>query len=86
MASWQYFKYIADSIDSSQFTVNTDVEGYFAATGGTIDPVLAVTLEKPDIVIKDMKKNTVDIWKLAAGHKSNIAKNNKYKTDQYSWM
>jgi len=79
-------KYIADSIDSSKYTVNADVEGYFAATGGTIDPVLAVTLEKPDIVIRDMKKNTVDICELTAGHESNISKNNKYKTNKYSWM
>ena len=36
--------YIADSIDSCKYTVNANVEGYIAATGGTIDPVLAVTL------------------------------------------
>ena len=79
-------KNIADSIDSSKYTVNADVEGYFSATGGTIDPVLAVNLEKPDKLIRDMKKNTVDIYELTAGHESNIAKNNKYKTDKYSWM
>ena len=49
-------KYIADSIDSSKYTVNANVEGYFAATGGTINIVFAVNLEKPDIVIRDMKK------------------------------
>ena len=41
--------YIADSIDSSKYAVNADVEGYFAATWGTIDPVLALSLEKPDM-------------------------------------
>ena len=48
--------------------------------------MLEVTLEKLNIVIRDMKKNTVDIRILKAGHESNIAKNNKYKTDKYSWM
>ena len=33
-----------------------------------------------------MKKNTVDICELTAGYESNTAKNNKYKTDKYSWM
>ena len=75
--TWQhdnFVQYIADSIDSSKYTVNADVEGYFAAARGTIDSLLAVTLEKPDIVIRDMNKNTVDICKLTASHKSNIAK------------
>ena len=78
-------KYITDSIDSTKYTVNADIEGHTVA-GGTLDPSLAVTLEKPDIVIRDFKKNTVDICELTAGHENNIFKNHAYKVDKYSWM
>ena len=37
-------------------------------------------------MIREMKKNTVDICELTAGYESNIAKNNKYKNYKYSWM
>ena len=76
-------KYIADSIDSNKYTVNADVEVYFAATGGTIDTVLALTPEKPDIVIRDMKKNIVDICELTASHESSIAKKQVYNRQTF---
>ena len=79
-------KYIADCIDTSKFTVNADIKGYQASTGGSLEPELAVTLEKPDIVIRDMKKNSVEICELTAGHESNISKNHKFKVDKYAWM
>ena len=79
-------KYIVDSIDTSKFTVNADIEGHRASTGGSLEPELAITLEKPDIVIRDMTNNSVDICELTAGHEINIAKNHKTKSDKYAWM
>ena len=70
----------------TKYTVSADIEGYRNATGGTLDPALAVTLEKPDLVITDTKKNTIDICELTAGHESNIDKNHKIKDDRYAWM
>ena len=55
-------KYIADSIETAKYTVSADIDGYCNATGGTLDPKLAVILKKPDMVITDPKKNTMDIW------------------------
>ena len=68
-------KFIAESIDSSKVNVSADVTGYFTTTGIAIDPVLAVTLKKPDIVITDMKTNTGDTCVVTTGHKTNISKN-----------
>ena len=79
-------KNIADSIDTTKYSVSADIEGYRNATGGTLDPALAVTLEKPDLFITDTKKNTIDICELTAGHESNIDKNHKIKDDRYAWM
>ena len=37
-------KYISDSINTTKYTVSADIEVYRNATGGTLDPALAVTL------------------------------------------
>ena len=70
----------------TKYTVSANIEGYRNATGGTLDPAHAVTLEKPDLVITDTKKNTIEICELTAGHESNIDKNHKIKDDIYAWM
>ena len=87
--TWRHdniIKYIADSVDTVKYSVYADIEGYRNTTGGTLDPALAVTLEKPDLVIHDTHKNTVEICELTAGHESNINKNHKVKEDKYAWM
>ena len=72
-------KYISDSVDTVKYSVFADIEAFRNTTGGTQDPALAVSLEKPDRVIHDKHKNTVKICELTAGHESNINKNQKLK-------
>ena len=49
-------KFIADSVDTDKYSVYADIEAYRNTTGGTLDPALAVTLEKPDLVIHETHK------------------------------
>ena len=63
-----------------------DIAGYRNSTGRTLDPALALTLEKPDLVILDTQKSTIDICELTAGHENNISKNHRIKDDRHAWM
>ena len=49
-------------------------------------PALAVTLEKPDLVMHDTHNKTVEICKLTAGQNSIINKNHKLIKNKYAWM
>ena len=46
------------------------IERYCNSTGGTLDPALAVTPEKPDLVILDTQRSTANICELTAGHEN----------------
>ena len=70
--TWRHnnvLKYIMDSLDTTKFSVFSDLPGLEAAGGGTIPPEICVTNLKPDIVILDKKKrnctylNSLAPWK-----------------------
>jgi hypothetical protein len=71
-------------VDKSRFKVYSDLEGYQTPTGGTIPATLAVTELKPDMVISDKVKKTVNIVELTVPFEGNIKLRNTYKTDKYS--
>ena len=77
-------KYITDSINTSKFSVNTDIEGHQTINGGTIAPHLAVTDLKPDIVIMD--SNTVNIFELTVPFETNIEKRHIEKSNKYAHL
>ena len=54
--------YIAQSLDTSKYSIHADVPEYNTLAGETIPPSLTVTSDKPDIVIIDEKKKAVAIF------------------------
>ena len=64
-------------MDTVKLSVFTDIGGHRNTSWSTLDPALAVSLERLDLVIHDTCKNTVEICELTAGHESNINKNHK---------
>jgi hypothetical protein len=53
-----------DSLETTKFSVFSDLPGLEAAGGGTIPPEICVTNLKPDIVILDKKKKELHIFEL----------------------
>ena len=76
--------YITKVIDTKAFTVFSDIPGYTTAGGGTIRADLCPTLEKPDLVLIDEKKKTVDLFELTVPGELRISESNKLKADRYS--
>ena len=56
--------YIVSKIDTSKYSVFSDISGYQATNGGTIPVTMTVTQLKPDLVIVNEKEKTVDIFEL----------------------
>ena len=78
--------YIAQSVDTSKFSIYADVPKYNTPAGGTIPPSLTVTSEKPDIVIVDEKKKAVAIFELTVPFEHNIESRNTSKNDKYEHL
>ena len=55
--------YIVKNIDSTKYKVYSDIPGYTVGNG-SIPPEICITSEKPDIVIIDEKRKTLDIFEL----------------------
>ena len=56
--------YIVESLDSSRYTIHSDIPGHEAPGGGTIPPELTITALKPDITIWDKKSDRFHIYEL----------------------
>ena len=85
--TWRHdniLKYIVDCIDTTKYKVHSDIDGYETANGGTIPINMTVTNLKPDIVIIDEKKKTVNIVELTVPFEHNIKVRNIYKTNKYA--
>ena len=61
-----------DYIDTSKYTIYSDLPGQEAAGGGTIPPELCVTALRPDIVIIDPLKKELKIFELTVPLERNI--------------
>ena len=75
--------YIVKMINTKSFTAYGDIPGHTTAAGGTIPANLCPTLEKPDLVIIDEKKKTVDLFELTVPGELRISVSNKLKADRY---
>ena len=78
--------YIAQSVDTSKFTIYADVPEFNTPAGGTIPPSLTVTSDKPDIVIIDEKTKAVAIFELTVPFEHNIESRNTSKNDKYEHL
>ena len=77
-------KYIMDSLDTTQFSVFSDLPGLEAAGGGTIPPEICVTNLKPDIVILDKKKKELHIFELTFPLERYIEERHLFKQNKYA--
>ena len=76
--------YIIKLLNRTSYTVYSDIPGFSTSSNGTIPPNLCVTTEKPDIVIIDEAKKTVDIFELTVPFDTRIDKAHKLKMNKYS--
>ena len=64
--TWRYdgiVNYIAQSEDTSKFSIHADLPEFNTPAGGTIPPSLTVTFDIQDLVIIDEKKREVAIFR-----------------------
>ena len=76
--------YIINLLNKISNTVYSDIPGFSTSANGTIPPNICVTSEKPDIVIIDEVKKTVDIYELTVPFDTRIDKAHDLKMDKYS--
>ena len=76
--------YVVQSLDSSKYTVFSDIEGHEAPGGGTVPPEVTVTNLKPDITIWDKVNNKFHIFELTVPLDVNIAQRNTDKSNKYA--
>ena len=76
--------YVVNSLDTSKFSVFSDIPGHEAAGGGTIPPEVCITNLKPDITILDKKSDKFHIFELTCPLERNIEIRHLQKTNKYS--
>ena len=85
--TWRHnniIQFIITNVDTSKYTVYSDLPGWEAPGGGTIPHDLCVTNLKPDIVIIDKHKKIVHIYELTVPLTVNIEKRNEEKSKKYA--
>ena len=73
-------------MDKQKFTCYADLPDKRTNAGGTLPPDLLITSQKPDIVVIDRKRKSVNIFELTVPFEHNIAARNKDKSDRYASM
>ena len=76
--------YVVNCLDTSRFTIHSDIGGHEAPGGGTVPPEVCVTNLKPDITIWDKEKNTFDMFELTVPLDRNIEQRHTDKTNKYA--
>ena len=76
--------YVVNCLDTTKFTIHSDIEGREAPGGGTVPPEVCVTNLKPDITIWDKEKNTFDMFELTVPLDNNIEQRHTDKTNKYA--
>jgi hypothetical protein len=85
--TWRHdniLSYIATILDHTKYRFYVDIPNHMTTTGGTIPVELCVTPLRPDIVIVDDKKKTMDIFELTCPLEPNIKKRHTEKSDKYA--
>ena len=76
--------YIMECLDTSKYTIYSDLPGQEAAGGGTIPPELCITALKPDIVVIDTQKKELMIYELTCPLERNIEERHLSKQNKYA--
>ena len=76
--------YIASCLDTEKYTCFVDIPGHQTPAGGTLPPNLTVSVLKPDIVVVNNQKKTVDIFELTCSAEHRIQTANQIKAHKYS--
>ena len=76
--------YIASCLDTEKYTCFVDIPGHQTPAGGTLPPNLTVSVLKPDIVVVNNQKKTVDIFELTCPAEHRIQTANQIKAHKYS--
>ena len=75
--------YIQKCLDSSKYTCYVDIDGHQTQGGGTIPPEVTVTTLKPDIVVIDKTRKTLNIFELTVPGEARINTAHKLKLEKY---
>ena len=68
-------------MDTAKYKVYSDIPGHMTGYG-TIPPEICITNGKPDIVIIDEKRKTLDIFELTVPFEKNIEERNTLKNNK----
>ena len=79
-------KYIAECVDTDKYQVYADVHGHKTPAGGTIPADVLVTGDRPDVVIYDKKKMTMNVFELTVPYEHNVDKRHIDKSNKYAYM
>ena len=66
--------YIAQCLDTSKYTIHSDIPGHEAAGGGSTPPEVTITALKPDITIWDKENISFNMFELTCPLEENIDK------------
>ena len=75
--------YILSCLDSIKFTCYVDVPGHQTQDGGTIPPDIMVTTLKPDLVIIDKQRKSLNIFELTVPGETRISIAHNIKLQKY---
>ena len=78
--------YIAGCVDTAKYKVYADVSGHQTPGGGTIPADVLVTGDRPDIVIYDNKKMTLNVFELTVPYEHNVDRRHTDKLNRYAYM
>ena len=71
-----------ECLDTSKYTIYSDLPGQEAAGGGTIPPELCITALKPDIVVIDTQKKELMIYELTCPLEKEYRREAPFQTEQ----
>ena len=78
--------YISKCLDKIKFECYIDIPGHQTVGGETLKPELAITPDRPDIVIMDRKQNSVHILELSCSFEMNTDDRHTHKTNKYAYL
>ena len=75
--------YISNSLDKEKYTCFVDIFGHQTQAGGTLPPDIIISPLKPDIVVVDTRKKSVNIFELTVPGETRILEAHRIKTEKF---
>ena len=76
--------YVVKNLDTTKYTIHSDIEGHETSGGGSVPPEVCVTPLKPDIIIWDKQNNKFHMFELTCPLDVNIDKRHLEKANKYA--